>query len=91
MVGHAHRERRDPHVIRRKPFSRAVMALALVATAVWAGTTYTDFLAALAQRESSLRADSENRLTHYVGLYQMGRHSDKSPEGRRTLERQAAP
>ena len=59
-------------MIRRKPFSRAVMALALVATAVWAGTTYTDFLAALAQRESSLRADSENRLTHYVGLYQMG-------------------
>lgn len=47
-------------MIRRRHFSRALMALALVATAVWAGTTYTDFLAALGQRESSLRADSEN-------------------------------
>ena len=59
-------------MIRRSPFSRALMALALVATAVWAGTTYTDFLSALGQRESSLRPDAENRFTHYVGLYQMG-------------------
>ena len=59
-------------MIRRKDASRALWALALVATLAWAGTTYTDFLAALAERESGLRPDAENRLTHYIGLYQMG-------------------
>ena len=59
-------------IVRRTRVSRAILALVLVATAAWAGTTYTDFLSALGQRESSLRPDAENRFTRYVGLYQMG-------------------
>ena len=55
------------------PAVRRVLALlALAATAVWAGTTYTDFLSALGQRESSLDPTAQNRFTNYIGLYQMG-------------------
>lgn len=38
----------------------------------WAGTTYTDFLAALGKRESSLNPAADNAKTHYIGLFQMG-------------------
>jgi hypothetical protein len=45
--------------------------LLLVATLVWAGATYTDFLKALAQRESSLDPATTNQRG-YVGLFQFG-------------------
>lgn len=38
----------------------------------WAGTTYTDFLAALGKRESTLNPAADNSITHYIGLFQMG-------------------
>lgn len=45
--------------------------LLLVATLAWAGVTYTDFLKALAQRESTLNPAATNQRG-YVGLFQFG-------------------
>lgn len=45
--------------------------LLLVSTLAWAGVTYTDFLKALAQRESSLNPATTNPRG-YVGLFQFG-------------------
>lgn len=49
----------------------ALLSLLLVATAVWAGTTYADYLRSLAQRESSMNQYAVNKYG-YSGLYQMG-------------------
>ncbi len=49
----------------------ALFSLLLVATAVWAGTTYADYLRSLAQRESSMNQYAVNKYG-YSGLYQMG-------------------
>lgn len=46
--------------------------LALFVTVVWAGTTYADYLRALADRESSMNPSANNSQTHYIGLFQMG-------------------
>lgn len=45
--------------------------LLLVATVIWAGVTHTDFLKALAQRESTLNPRATNERG-YVGLFQFG-------------------
>lgn len=37
-----------------------------------AGSSYVDFLNALAKRESGLNKRADNNQTHYVGLFQMG-------------------
>lgn len=63
------------HALSPRGLRRAGLALALIAGVVVAGTSYTDFLHALAQRESSLRADAVNAATRYVGLYQLGEMS----------------
>ncbi len=60
------------HALSRRARRALGIAAALVATAVIAGTAYTDFLKALAQRESSMDPAAVNRGTRYVGLYQMG-------------------
>ena len=55
--------------------SRLVKATTLFFAGIalaWAGTTYTDFLAALGKRESALNPAADNATTHYVGLFQMG-------------------
>lgn len=49
----------------------ALLSLLLVATVVWAGTTYADYLRSLAQRESSMNQYAVNKYG-YSGLYQMG-------------------
>ena len=48
-----------------------LLSLLFVAAAAWAGTTYADFLRALAQRESSMNQYAVNQ-GGYAGLYQMG-------------------
>ena len=63
------------HALSTRGLRRAGLTLALIAGVVVAGTSYTDFLHALAQRESSLRADAVNAATRYVGLYQLGEMS----------------
>lgn len=61
------------HAMIARPARRFLGIAALaVATVVLAGTTYTDFLKALGQRESSMDTSAVNRDTKYVGLYQMG-------------------
>lgn len=60
------------HALTRRARRAVGVCALLVATAVIAGTTYTDFLHALAQRESSMQADNVNTRTRYAGLYQMG-------------------
>jgi hypothetical protein len=49
----------------------ALLGLLLMTTAVWAGTTYADYLRSLAQRESSMNQYAVNQYG-YAGLYQMG-------------------
>lgn len=48
-----------------------LLSLLFVSVAAWAGTTYADYLRALAQRESSMNQYAVNRFG-YAGLYQMG-------------------
>lgn len=48
-----------------------LLSLLFVAVAAWAGTTYADFLHALAQKESSMNQYAVNQYG-YAGLYQMG-------------------
>ena len=48
-----------------------IWSLLLVAAAAWAGTAYSDFLRALAQRESSMNQYAVNQYG-YMGLFQMG-------------------
>lgn len=60
------------HALTRRTHRVVGIGALLVATAVVAGTTYTDFLHALAQRESSMQADAMHTTTHYAGLYQIG-------------------
>lgn len=48
-----------------------LLSLLFVAAAAWAGTTYADFLRALAQKESSMNQYAVNQ-GGYAGLYQMG-------------------
>lgn len=51
---------------------RAVVLFFAVIALAWAGTTFTDLLSALSQRESSGNASAVNTQTHYIGLFQMG-------------------
>ncbi|MCK0513240.1 transglycosylase SLT domain-containing protein [Aromatoleum buckelii] len=50
---------------------RLALVLFLLAGLVWAGVTYTDFLKALGQRESSMNPEVINQVG-YVGLFQFG-------------------
>lgn len=52
-------------------FSRGVLLFFAVIALAWAGTTFVDYLAALAQRESSMKPSVINGYG-YVGLFQMG-------------------
>lgn len=48
-----------------------LLSLLFVSVAAWAGTTYADYLRALAQTESSMNQYAVNKYG-YAGLYQMG-------------------
>ena len=58
-------------VVRTRRCKHGFWGLLFVAIAAWAGTTYPDFLHALAQMESSMNQYAVNRFG-YAGLYQMG-------------------
>lgn len=49
-----------------------LFSLMFVSLAAWAGTSYADYLRALAQRESSMNQYAVNQYG-YAGLYQMGK------------------
>lgn len=57
---------------RRWRVPKALLLFLAGMAVVWAATTFTDFLGALAQRESSMNPGSINSKTHYMGLFQMG-------------------
>jgi hypothetical protein len=60
-----------PRIVRTHRYRHALWSLLFVAFAAWAGTTYTDFLRALGDRESSMNQYAINQYG-YAGLFQMG-------------------
>jgi hypothetical protein len=58
-------------LIRRQFPKHSLWSLLFIAVVAWAGTTYADFLRALAEQESSMNQNAVNQFG-YAGLYQMG-------------------